>query len=183
MKLFKLPTQTKKTTLAPSAQTAFSNFLPPSPQPHLPSHKIFLSASPASVFTSSTEQPTSSFLPAVPQPPTPRATSTSSYFTTMDDAAHVPGPLDAVGAVVPLSVGQEFDCFQDFKAAVHEWAVNSNHSVRLGKSDRSRNVFCCRTSADCEFKVRAIWKANKEKVCCTVTVGLLNMLMVISFVR
>ena len=98
----------------------------------------------------------------------------------MDDAAHAPGPLNALGAVVPLSVGQEFDCFQDFGAAVHEWAVNSNHPVRLGKSDRSRNVFCCRTSADCEFKVRAIWKANKEKVCCTVTVGLRLLVMLIN---
>ena len=86
----------------------------------------------------------------------------------MDHAAPsltpAPGPLDAVSAVVPLSVGQEFDCFQDFKAAVYEWAVNSNHPVRLEKSDRSRNLFCCKTSADCGFKVQAIWKANKEKV-------------------
>ena len=103
----------------------------------------------------------------------------------MDDAAYAPGPLDAVSAVVllsvvPLSVGQEFDCFQDFKAVEHAWAVNSNHPVRLGKSYRSRNLFCCQTSADREFKVRAIWKANKEKVCCTVTIGLLNMLMLIN---
>jgi hypothetical protein len=55
-------------------------------------------------------------------------------------------PITAVenSAVVPLSVGQEFDCFQDFKAAVYEWAVNSNHPVRLDKSDRSRNLFCCK---------------------------------------
>ena len=102
----------------------------------------------------------------------PPATSTSGYFTTMDDAAHAPSPFVAVGAVVALSVYQEFDYFQVFKAAVHAWAFNSNHPVRLGKSDRPRNVFCCRTSADCEFKVRAIWKANKEMVCCTVAVGL-----------
>ena len=97
----------------------------------------------------------------------------------MDDAAHAPGPLDAFGAIVPLLVGQEFDCFQDLKAAVHEWVVNSNYPVRLGKSVRSRNVFCCSTSADCEFKVRAIWKAIKEKVCCTVSVGLRLLVMLI----
>ena len=75
------------------------------------------------------------------------------------------GLLDEFSVVVPLSVGQEFDCFQDFKAAVYDWAVNSNHPIM---SDRSRNLFCCKKSADCMFKVRAIWKANNEKVSCTV---------------
>ena len=40
----------------------------------------------------------------------------------MDHAAPsrtpAPGPLDEISVVVPLSVGQEFDCFQDFKVAV-----------------------------------------------------------------
>ena len=75
-----------------------------------------------------------------------------------------PGPLDAVSEVVPLSVGQEFDCFQNFKAAVYGRAVDSNQPARLDKSDRLRNLFRCKTSADYEFKARAIWKANKEKV-------------------
>ena len=30
----------------------------------------------------------------------------------MDNATHAPGPLDAIGAIVALSVGQEFD-FRD----------------------------------------------------------------------
>jgi hypothetical protein len=76
----------------------------------------------------------------------------------------VRSPLDMVDIVVPLTVGQEFDSFHDFKAAVYQWAVNCNHSVRLQKSDRKRNLFCCKIAVDCEFKVRAIWKANKEKV-------------------
>ena len=46
--------------------------------------------------------------------------------------AHEQGPTDAASAVVPLSVGQELDCFQDFKAAVYEWAVNTNYLARLG---------------------------------------------------
>ena len=78
--------------------------------------------------------------------------------------APAPGPLDAVSEVVPLSVDQEFDYFQNFKAAVYGWAVDSNQTVRLDNPDRLRNLFRCKTSADCEFKVRAIWKANKEKV-------------------
>jgi hypothetical protein len=45
-------------------------------------------------------------------------------------------PLHAVGALVPLTVGQELNSFQDFKAVVYEWAINSNHSVCLQKSDR-----------------------------------------------
>ena len=56
----------------------------------------------------------------------------------MDHAAHTPGPLDAVSAAVPLSVGQEFDCFQDSKAPVYELVVKSNPPARLGKSDRHR---------------------------------------------
>lgn len=34
-------------------------------------------------------------------------------------------------SVVPLSVGQELDCFQDFSAV----GAQSNHPVLLGKSD------------------------------------------------
>ena len=30
------------------------------------------------------------------------------------------GPLDAIDAVVPILVGQEFDCFHNFQAAVYE---------------------------------------------------------------
>jgi len=76
----------------------------------------------------------------------------------------VQGPLDMVDTVVPLTVGQEFDSFHDFKAAVYQWAVNCNHSVRLQKSDRQQTLFCCKIAAECESKVRVIWKANKEKV-------------------
>ena len=84
----------------------------------------------------------------------------------MDHTARMlaPGPSDAVSAVLPLSVGQELDCSQDFKAVLYEWVVGSGHPVRLDKSGRLRNLFCCKTSADCELKERAIWKAIKEKV-------------------
>jgi hypothetical protein len=73
------------------------------------------------------------------------------------------GPCGAIDAIVPISVGQEFDCFQDFKATVYEWAMSSDFPLWLEKSDRLRNVFCCKTAADCEFKVQAIWKANEER--------------------
>ena len=83
----------------------------------------------------------------------------------MDRAAHASGPgyFSAVSAVVSLSVGQEFDCFEDFKAAVYEWEVNSNHSVRLAKSDRLHNLFCFKKSADCIFKLRAIRKPKRKR--------------------
>jgi len=45
-------------------------------------------------------------------------------------------PLDMVDTVVPLTVGQEFDFFHDFKAAVYQWAVKCNHSVLLQTSNR-----------------------------------------------
>ena len=77
-----------------------------------------------------------------------------------------PGPLDEFSVVVQLQAVQEFDRFQGFKAAVYDWAVNRNHPLQ---SDWSRNLFCSNKSADCMFKVRAIWKANKEKACCTAT--------------
>jgi hypothetical protein len=50
--------------------------------------------------------------------PTVKITTTlaSTKFTTMNAL----GPLDAIDAVVPILVGQEFDCFHNFQAAVYE---------------------------------------------------------------
>ena len=65
---------------------------------------------------------------------------------------------------VAVTVGQEFDSFDDFKAAMHQWAVANQFSFRFAKSEKTRNAICCRLSTECEFKVRALWKPKVEKV-------------------
>jgi hypothetical protein len=75
-----------------------------------------------------------------------------------------PAPDPPLASPLALVVGQQFDTFQDFKAALSKWAVSQRFGFRFEKSDRLRNVVRCRDSKDCEFNVRAMWKQNLEKV-------------------
>ena len=60
----------------------------------------------------------------------------------MDDAAHAPGPLDALGAVVPLSVGQEFDCFR-----ISRQQCMSGQLIAIIQSGLASPIGCATSSA------------------------------------
>ena len=84
------------------------HYYPPSPPHH---HRLTISTSP---------------------PPHHHLTTTTMGLVA-PSRAPAPWLLDAVSAVVPLPVGQEFDCFQDLKAAVYEWASQQQPSSPVGE--------------------------------------------------
>jgi hypothetical protein len=45
------------------------------------------------------------------------------------------------------------------------------YSIRFVKSDKSRNVVQCGASDQCDYKVRAVWNKEEEKVKVTVVQG------------
>jgi hypothetical protein len=51
-----------------------------------------------------------------------------------------PAPDPPLASPLALVVGQQFDTFQDFKAALSKWAVSQRFGFRFEKSDRLRNV-------------------------------------------
>jgi hypothetical protein len=51
-----------------------------------------------------------------------------------------PAPDPPLASPLALVVGQQFDTFQDFKAALIKWAVSQRFGSRFEKSDRLRNV-------------------------------------------